>query len=189
MLKGNQLMKYILFILITSGTCFSQTFEINIQGLRDKDNLEKDYLVINLPNKTAKEFYTNAYKYIQINYKNPDLVIKGNVKDDFISFETYEAKAVEVKIRKWTFRVDIRYTTNLSFKDGRFKYQITDLKMKYSAGKAFIKSNKNSGIYVYDKKDRLRSEDFKIKLEDYFNANVELIKKSLSGKLSKSNDW
>ena len=72
-------MKKILFILallISSPLIYAQELTVTPDGLRDKSNVEKTYVIIAAPNKTAEQSYNNIITYINKTYKNPQEVIK-----------------------------------------------------------------------------------------------------------------
>ena len=75
--------------LLFSISLFSQELTVTPDGLRDASNNDKSYVVINTSDKTAEQNYNNAIKYINKTYKNPNEVIKSDVKSEYLKFETY----------------------------------------------------------------------------------------------------
>ena len=119
-------MKKILFSALTTiSVAFTsaQEFEVTPDGLKEKTS-GKDFAVIEVQGKTASELYNNAVKYINVSYKNPKEVIKGDVKDDFIKWETFVPNIGTIKNSFVTVPADALITVQLSFKDGKAKYEV-----------------------------------------------------------------
>ena len=75
-----------LFINVLS---YGQKFTLTPEGLKNSENTEQSYVVIQIEGKSAKQLFDNAKRYIIQTYKNPDLVQKGTIENEYIKFETY----------------------------------------------------------------------------------------------------
>ena len=69
---------------------FSLIVSIVISG-QEKFELTKDkglseYVITQIPNKSASEIYTKINEWLQKTYKNPDYVLKGAVINDYVRF-------------------------------------------------------------------------------------------------------
>lgn len=191
-------MKKILFSTLTilsAAFTSAQEFEVTPDGLKEKTS-GKDFAVIEVQGKTASELYNNAVKYINVSYKNPKEVIKGDVKDDFIKWETFVPNIGTIKNSFVTVPADALITVQLSFKDGKAKYEVVNQNIynsqnKGELGKVTFKGSKWSGFPIYDEKNNnLRQEQLKKDIENYYNSQIEKIKEYLNGtSQAKNDDW
>ena len=123
-------MKRILLVLILiTSIVYAQEYTVTPDGLKDNANLEKTYVVINTPGKTAEQNYNNAMKYINKTYKSPKDVIKGDVKGEYISFDTHVSNFLIVKNSGVKVVIDANYTVELSFKGDRVKLEVINIDM------------------------------------------------------------
>lgn len=191
-------MKKLLFsVLAILSIAFAnaQEFEVTPDGLKEKTS-GKDFVVIEVQGKTASELYNNAIKYINIMYKNPKEVIKGDVKDEYIKWETFVSNIGTIKNGFINVPADALITVQLSFKDGKAKYEVVNQNIynsqnKGALGKVTFKGSKWSGFPIYDEKNsNLRQEQLKKDIENYYNSQIEKIKEYLIGtSQSKNDDW
>ena len=186
-------MKKIVFGLLILVGFYSnaQTLTVTPNGLKDSLNVEKDYVVLNIENKTAKELYDNILKYINLNYKNPKEVIKGSVDSDFIKFDTYVSDFPLVKSMGTKMDMGTTYTTILTFQDNKIKYEIVDLIMKNKNGgyQAIFSGSALSGYAIYNKSGELKKSETKIDIERYFNNNIKSIIEASYDKAKLKKEW
>lgn len=95
--------------------------------------------VVTVEGKTAEELYTKALEWIQVSYKNPEEVQKGQIQNEYVRFQGVTSNLICVSALGMVSCYDVRYTIELKFKDGRFKFEIIDFEQylpvsKYSAG-------------------------------------------------------
>ena len=190
-------MKKILFSALTIlSVAFTsaQEFEVTPDGLKEKTS-GKDFAVIEVQGKTASELYNNAIKYINIMYKNPKEVIKGDVKDEYIKWETFIPNFGTIKNSFVNLQANALITVQLSFKEGKAKYEVVsqDIYPKENRGtKVTFKGSKWGGFPIYDEKDnKLRQVQLKDDIETYYNGQIIKLKDALngSGAQSKNDDW
>ena len=82
-----------------------------------------DYVVINA-NGTASELYSKTINWIKESYKNPDEVIKMTIENEKLRFQGYSKK-----FTCWgSVCSDASYTIEISFKDGKYKFDLISLK-------------------------------------------------------------
>ena len=181
--------------------CYGQSLVVTPLGLRDANDNEKTFVVINVEGKTANELYENALKYINRNYKSPNDVIKGKIEGEYLSFITRASSIAYAKFyptksfQKHPFPYDLIYTVELNFKDGKVKYEINSLKMVLSSGESgydlhFIEDKGfiiiNPGIY--SKKGDIINGMAKTQIETYYNSQIESLSDALKGK-SNNDNW
>jgi len=189
-------MKKLLFVLMlfTSSFIYSQEFTVTPDGLRDNSNLEKTYVVIHTAEKTAEQNYNNIIEYINKTYKSPKDVIKGDVKAEYISFNTHVSNFLVVKNSGFPVNIDANYTIELSFKDDRVKFEVINLDMyngdpKFSHYKVLFSGGLMSGYPIYKKKkQKLIRPQAKTDIEKYFNNSISIIKDYLLEEGETDND-
>lgn len=175
--------------LLLSFNAISQTFVVTANGLMDNSNLENNYVVLDFENKTAKELYNSSLRYINLNYKNPNEVIKGNVENDFISFNTYVSDLPFIRSMGVNMEYGTQYTTILYFRENKVKFEIVDINISNIQGaKVIFSGSAMSGQRIFDRKGKVNLEKAKQLLEDYFNTKVQVILSALSEE-KKSSDW
>ncbi len=176
-------------ILIASVSAYSQKYVVTPTGLKDEVNTEKSFVVINTEGKTAKQLFDNAVKYVNVTYKNPNVVIKGKIDGEYLSFITHSEFYVENGFTKAPF--DMNYLTELTFKDGKVKYEISELVMKNSAGYELLFTGGGINFFIYNKSGEVKKPKTKEYLENYFNGAIPKVKDYLEEKttLAKKDDF
>jgi hypothetical protein len=188
-LDMNKTMFFLLFLPMVS---FAQQYEVTQNGLRDKSNLENPHLVIETPDKTSSELYVNSLKYINEKYKNPDEVIKGKTENEYLRFETYVPQFTKVNNSGAKLDVSMKYTTELRFKDGKVRFEITSITITADNGGRPVEFSGSvwSGYPIYNGKNgKLRLPETKTELEKYFDNKVAEIKDFMQGKSTENDDW
>lgn len=186
-------MKKIVLIafIINCSLLNAQKLLVTPEGLKDSLNIDKSYVVISIEGKTAKDLYESVIKYVNITYKNPKEVLKGNIENEYISFETYVANFPLTKNGYAKMNIGTKYLTTLSFKDGKIKYEISDMEMKAvdSQYKVLFSGGAFSGYPIYNKSGELKREETKEDIEKYFNNNINNIFDYVSGKSKTNEGW
>ncbi|WP_445454064.1 hypothetical protein [Flavobacterium sp. 25HG05S-40] len=170
-------MKKLLFLLMLSSSIYAQDkFEWS--------NKITDYVTADV-NGTAPQIYPKAVNWIKENYVNPNEVIKMTIENE--------------KIRLQGFKKDFNcfggacadgtYTIEISFKDGKYKFDPIDLKLSNSAGSFDFPLNTDLQIY-YNKKGELRkgSKEALDNVVGLFNGLNESLKNYING-TGKKEDW
>ena len=172
---------------------FGQGFIVTPEGLRDSVDSTRGFVVIAVEGATAKQLYDNALKYIMKTYTNPDIVIKAKVDGDYIRLTTYSDNMAPIKNGWSTLIVKGDMTTELTFKEGKVKYEVTALDMGIVSGPQNVifqggLSMKNH--IIYNKAGKLQLPETKKGLEEFFNSDI----RNLSAVLKptdkgKSDNW
>ncbi|WP_448607628.1 DUF4468 domain-containing protein [Paenimyroides ceti] len=91
-------------------------------------------IVVEVGNKTKEEIFKSINEYLQVNYKNPNYVQKGNIENEYIRWEGYKENAWGYKTLGITTYYDMTYVIEIDIKDNKYKYsyRIVDF---YSSGK------------------------------------------------------
>jgi hypothetical protein len=182
-----------LFILFISSLTFAQKLVVTPIGLRNESDNEKTYVVLDIENKKAAELYTNALKYINKNYKNPEKVIIGKVENESLKFQTFVGSFMVVKNSIVKIPIDAEYSILLDFKDNKVKFEIQGLDMYYSPDgsktRVLFEGTGIGAYYIYNKKGELKREETKTDIESYFNNEILKIVQFLSGKANEKADF
>tara|TARA_B100000586_G_C19908683_1_gene342187 strand:+ start:37 stop:594 length:558 start_codon:yes stop_codon:yes gene_type:complete len=183
--------KLLILLFFISFNSFGQKFVATMNGLRDADNVDNNYLVLEMDGLNATELYKQSIKYINDNYNNPEEVIKGSSEGEFLKFDTYVDNLLTYKNSGVKIQITGLYTTELRYKDGRIKYEIISLEMKAKKYSQYLlfSGGMMSGYLVYKKNGKLFKEQTKIDIENYFNNNLETLKKYLIGEADQEDDW
>ena len=181
---------FLVLTLITS-IVYAQEFTVTPTGLKDNSNLEKTYVVINTPGKTAEQNYNNAIKYINKTYKSPKDVMKGDVKGEYISFDTHVSNFLIVKNSGVKVVIDANYTVELSFKGDRVKLEVINIDMYNPEvnSKVLFSGGIWAGFPIYKKKNnKLIRPETKTDIEAYFNNKINVIKGYLLEEVKTTDD-
>lgn len=179
--KYKNMKKLLLFIaMLLTNLTFAQHFEVTPEGLKSKSSQEP-YLVLNFEGKTANELYDAAVLFVNETFKNPNHVIKSDIKDKKLRFSQIHQMRVSNGGAK--IPVDIRFDNELSFKDGKVKYEIVALDM----GMLQFTGNIWKCYPIWNEKNgKLRLEEEKNELEAYFNVVVQQFVDAVN---TKDDEW
>ena len=170
---------FLLLAMSISMTSFSQSkFEITRDGLK---NIEQ---VISVDSISAKEIYSKINKYIQKNYVNPNSVSKGNIENEFISFNGIKRNCIEQKILLTTYLDDLEYYFNIDIKDGKIRVSISKLNILYNVqGSSGSRNLLTADLYTFFKSDgdvkksqQKRKDDIENTVNGIINDIVAVIK-------------
>lgn len=185
-------MKKIFFLiaLFISALGYGQKLIVMPTGLKDSANSEKTYVILSVDGLTAKQLYDNAIKYVNKTYKNPDEVIKGKIESEYLKINTYASKFLFTKNGGVKVFFVAKYATEMSFKDGKVKYEIIDLEM-YNPDNMIPLTFVGGGLSwcVFNKKGDLKREGIKADIETYFNAEIKRVIEALKGGNSSTENW
>lgn len=183
-------MKQLLFLIFFGFyvTSYAQQFVVTPGGLKDASNKENSFLVINIKGLSAKELYDKSLEYIIKTYQNPDKVIKGKLDGEYLRYDTYVPNLLYIRNAGFKQFFSASFSVVLNFKDGKIKYEITELEIKHvdTNSKLYFEAG---GInwYIYNK-NLLKRPEAKADVEIFFNALVKTFLIYLNGE-SNSNDW
>lgn len=156
--------KFILFFfVITCVNSYAQKFVVSPEGLRNAENNELFYVVLEVNETEAKQLYDNAFNgfFKEINDKY-DFVIEQEIPGEYVKYQITAPKVFNYTNSGNEISLDARYTTELEFRDGLVRFEIISLEIKES-----------------DSKKELQFEKAKTEIENYFNNQVEQIQKYL----------
>ena len=202
-------MKKILLLLLVTAffQANAQEFEVRKNVITEGTNTQQgtyEYIkpMLVLESKgTSTELYQKALNWVNVTYKNPEEVIKGKVEGDYLRLEGFVSNLLRVSIMGAIDYFNVRYTVKLNFRDGRFKYEITNIEQyfpatQYSAGSWIsILSNGEVGYRTANKKGKVKKDaaaNLKA-LKSYFQnlglSIKEYMDKNDASKTNSKDDW
>lgn len=131
-------------------------FGFDSRGLYSGQNPNNDFIIYEIPNKSASELKAATISAVASLFKSPkDMVtILG---DNIILFERYVPKAYYFYTGYGGFRFDILYSQIIQFKDGKVRYDIPSVKQIWST--------------YFPGKDEYKEEDMSEKLTSLINED------------------
>lgn len=149
-----------------------------------------DYVVTDCKDKTAAELYKKTIDWISTTYNNPKEVIKAQIENDYLRFESVEKNLFCLKP---TLCSNMKYQIEVSFKDGKYKFDLLALDQDMPDVGWVHFGGLEDGKFYFNENGEVKSK-FKIIADDipkYFNS----LNKSLydfiinGGSTKKKNDW
>lgn len=181
-------------LALCAAPAFAQSFVVTPQGLRDAADSSRGFVVIPVEGATARQLYDNAMRYIVKTYANPDKVIKGKIEGEYIRMETFSDDMATLKNGWASLTVTGHMTTELTFKEGKVKYEVVLLDMGITSGPqgvVFQGGLSMSNHAIYNKSGKLQQPEAKKGLEEFFNGDVAALAASLktAPEKSKGDNW
>lgn len=146
----------ILLILLFTVNSFAQEFKLSPSGFVNPAT-EKDYVVLEFPNKTKEELYAATLKELYGVFKSPKTVLSE------LDNETITINAIaSEKIRRTSFhKYENQYAISLAFKEGKIKVSAPvvhlttynpkgELQQLHVAAQGFTMTGLNMGVYKKD---------------------------------------
>lgn len=100
--------------------CANAQFMATKEGVKTTDG--KDFYVIDIEGKTAKQLYDNIISYIMMNFKNPDAVLNKQ-EGKMINIHGVFSDAIPCKkVGKFINYADIDLNLIIHFKDGKIRF-------------------------------------------------------------------
>lgn len=164
-------------------------FKITPEGITPK------YVVVNV-DKTQAELYKKTLGWISHTYDTPSSVIKSQIENEYIRFTGIEKGLYRQPFMGSTQDFDIKYEIEISFKDGKYKFELVGLEISYTVGERphIWTTSTKAGVFNgndYNKKGELKAyAKYFHEVPEYFNKlNINLLK-YLEGETSKTkSDW
>ena len=172
--------------LFYSLTSFSQ-IELTKDGLTviDSDN---DYIVYEFEGRTKEDLYTSVLKTLTVKYNSAKDVL-SKVENETISINGIQTDYIGAGklLGNYLEVYDLGYNLNISFKDAKIKIDIPTIRFpNESNGRTLHISGKGMFKTFIFKKDKVKEEGAKQKIEDFFNTLVAEIKQGVE---NKKDDW
>ena len=150
---------------------------------------------------TSTELYQKAINWVNETYKNPEEVIKGKVEGDYLRLEGFTSSLLQQNVIGVMYYYDVRYTIQVNFKDGKFKYEITKMEQylppsEYSSSQwVNLISDKEVGFKIANRKGKAKKDGVaNLKaVQTYFqNLGIgikDYMQKNEASETSSNDDW
>ena len=167
--------------------------ELKHQGFVASDSTST-FVVIEFPNKSKKELYTNTLTYLNSIYGNPEKVlstvenesiivngltesIKGSL--DWYKYPMFYRIIIMFKDEKIKLEPIITNLTEITGTGTENKYYVsnTDSPKEVEINCIWMESKKNNGYFLF-------RDELKLSIDNWFNSYVKSLKKGI-----KNNDW
>ncbi len=121
-------MKLILIFILLSFGSYGQdsVFTFTPNGFTD-------YVVNKIEGKSQNELYKKTIDWVTITYKSPSDVIKAKIENDFIRIEGSNNDMMCLKVLGSPSCNLAKYLIEISFKEGKYKFDLTEIKQYVSA--------------------------------------------------------
>lgn len=164
-----------------------------------------DFIVIPIEGKSARELYKKSLDWIKVTYSEPSKAILSTIENEYIRFSAlgdyicYDESYP--KIVNWDcFKV--KYEIEISFKDGKYKFDILSLQQFETPSQYITGGWKNVPVFttgiteeelskiLFKKDGTLKKQYIGIsKSADYFNSLNGSLLKYITSSNKSQNDW
>lgn len=157
-----------------------------------------DYIVGIVEGKTSQELYKKTLDWVSYTYKNPKEVIKAQIENDYIRIEGAKSNLLCIKSLGLLNCSDVRYQIEISFKDGKYKFDLTKLEQyippsQYTVTSGWIEVRLTDTSLYYKDNGDLRSfyKLYPTAIETEFNSLNTSLKDFLKSDTipSKKTEW
>lgn len=186
--------KLLIALVFISEYGFSQSatqYEVTQEGFTD-------FVVAEIPGKSANEIYTKTLEWISKTYKNPKEVLKAEVLNDYIRFEGVASGLNCYAPFGIAVCNNVKYEVEISVKENKYKFDVIGMQeyvtpSKYITGGWTTIYPNNNTSFLFKKTGEIRGgwKDYYQKIPTYFNnLNDDLKKYIESGVKSETkSDW
>lgn len=174
---------FTLLILLLSTFIFSQEFIMTNDNYKLKADNSKDYIVVEIPEKTKEELFIMSKKYLNFNYKG--------IKND--GYNEVENEQIIIDILSRDYRkiwINLQ-GGNLWKVSNRYEFNFKDGKLMIRPYFSHFSNTENNSIakitVLYDSRGEVRKENIMSFVEALANNFIRNFKKGIEE--YKSNDW
>lgn len=184
-------MKKIILLLVFLVTSFGYSQDSDFKLTKESFT---DFVIVPVGGKTQSELYKKTLEWVSYSFKEPGEVIKANIENEYIRIEGFSKDLICYSYMGKRCG-DTRYEIEISFKDGKYKFDVLSISEYNNMSKSIMWTNfeiNNTASY-FDKKGEAKSSYKFIvtRIPEYFNnLNLNLKEFLISdGVSSKKNDW
>lgn len=145
-------------------------------------------IVVEVVSMNASEIYQKAQNWVKETYKNPDQVLKADISNEKIRIDGFSNDAWWFKSLGIKQSMDMEYTLEISFKDGKYRFEFFVGQFYVNGGKKALYSYKS----FYKRSDEVRKmySDAVPSLELTMNSLSQSLYNYVSGTAAnEDNDW
>jgi hypothetical protein len=175
-----KLLILILVLIVSKSFAQDTEFKFSKEGITD-------FIVTNVDT-SAKDLFAKTTTWIKENNKNLD-AIKSTIENEKIVFQGYKENFSCTKAGGTNICSNANYTIEITFKDGKYKFDLLDMELIGANGKS-SKPNLNDFSEYYDKDGNLKKYmgDIPATYEIFFNGLNKNLVTYIEKKL-KSEKW
>ena len=144
-------------------------------------------IVVSADSIPSNELYSKALNWVQETYKNPSEVLKANIENEKIRVSGYASDSWYVKSLGMKTYFDLSYLIEISFKEGKYKFEYTITQLSDNGKKLFY------SYPSFFKKDGSTRKMYKVSVATINNEMNNLSKSFydyVTGKTeNKDSDW
>jgi hypothetical protein len=149
-----------------------------------------DYVVIPFEGKTQAEIYKKTLQWIEFNYSNPKEVIKASIENEYIRFQGLKEGLFSIQVKKQIMPFPIRYTIEVSFKDGKAKFDVITTESYHSMQNVYVdlKLEEPARFFTVDKYKTIYNG---LEIPIHYNSLVDSLSEFVKSDSipSKKSDW
>lgn len=186
-----------LLLLMVSITSYGQKFVVTPNGLRDGNDNEKTFLVIEIKGFDSKQLYDKSVKFINEKMANPKECIKSQIENEYLRYNNNVSNFMYYNNGGAKLSIAANFAIELRFKDEKIKYEIINLEMIEDDIRCINNKMHQSvlfsggifqGYVIYNKKGTLFKEEAKQDIEIFFNSIVKEFIDYMKGE-NKNSNW
>lgn len=148
-----------------------------------KDGFNTTSVITEVDGLTSEELYNKTLKWIKTNYTNPDEVINTTIENEKVRFTGVKQNFTSSSSVLFT----VRYIIEVSFKDGRYKFDIIDNQTRNNQVIDYFPYDLKDGSRIY--KDNGKPRKIAVVLFDGFKDLYNDIYNDLYSHLTSNKDW
>ncbi|WP_304139473.1 DUF4468 domain-containing protein [Mesonia mobilis] len=184
--------KFYLLILLISSITYSQNTEFNLTS-----NGFEEFVVIETPNKTDKEIFSEIKKWSEYNIRNASKSNYSEIENEFLTYRLIIRNAIDVGSGLMHQAYDIKYDVEIRIKDEKFRIDLKIVDMPHIDGETEslqLTSNSIAYISLFKNNGKLRNpkrySEMKEQIETSANNLVKSIIDAVNGKSDyKKDEW
>lgn len=183
-------MKKLTFLLIVllSGLFYAQEFKLTPENFKDVANPEKNYVVIEVPNKTKHDLYIATKKFVNNYYKNPKFVTT-DIEDEQIMINAVGSEFKVIYQLSGANLWRMRYQYEIQFKDRKIMFKPTFVELENTMESTTL-SLVGGGMFskgMFNKKGEVSKEKGNLAVENDVNSFVKELKEAVLKPVN--SDW
>lgn len=164
-----------------------------------------DYIVTSVEGKLATEIYKKTLDWIKVTYADPSKAILSTIENEYIRFNGLGDYICYDPLNPKNITLDcynVKYEIEISFKDGKYKFEILSLQQYETPGQYRSGGWKNVPVFnkniseedlakILFKKDGTIKKQYETitKSGDYFNNINTLLFEYINSNINSKSDW
>ena len=124
-----KILSLLLFTLLSTSIFAQKVDQFNLSST--SPSLVNQFLVLDKDGMSVEDGYKMVTEWVNVYYNTPKEVIKGDVENEYIRIKGVGGSARCSKMLGELKCQDIKYSISLEFKEGKMKFQLTNLEVYY----------------------------------------------------------